>query len=58
MTFTFPEFRRRESHIASATRGWVAVFIEADGDVDFAGERRALHHYDFMPNEKTRMKLR
>ena len=25
-------------------RAGIAVFIEADGDVDFVGERHALHH--------------
>jgi len=28
------------SHVAGAAGGGVAVFVEADGDVDFAGERR------------------
>ena len=27
-------------HVAGSARGRIAVFIEADGDVDFAGERR------------------
>ena len=32
------------AHVAGAMGDGVAVFVEADGDVDLAGEGHALHH--------------